>query len=111
MARLLTIDEAAAALGVPVASLRTAAEQHGFLIRMGRAIRIDPDTLPELCEKCRDHPRPPESIAGAIPDTGSSATKADSIQLARETSAKLKQRSKGTSPKRNGPPAQLRRIK
>ena len=38
MLRLLTIHEAAAELGVPKGSLETAAaEQHGFLVCMGRA--------------------------------------------------------------------------
>ena len=45
MPRLLTIDEAANELGVPAGSLRRAAERHGFLVRMGRAIRIDPNDL------------------------------------------------------------------
>ena len=42
---LLTIDEAAERLGVPRASLRSAAQEHGYLVRMGRAVRIDPDKL------------------------------------------------------------------
>lgn len=37
---LLTIEAAAAELGVPCKSLRTAAEAHGYLIRMGLAIRL-----------------------------------------------------------------------
>ena len=45
MPRLFTLDEAATQLGVPRASLRVAAEEYGFLVRMGRAVRIDPDTL------------------------------------------------------------------
>ena len=45
MPRLLTLDEAAETLGVPAASLRGAAERLGFLIRMGRAIRIHPNDL------------------------------------------------------------------
>ena len=32
---LITIEEAAAELGVPKGSLRTAAERHGLLVRMG----------------------------------------------------------------------------
>ena len=50
MPRLLTIDEAANELGVPAGSLRRAAERHGFLVRMGRAIRIDADTLGKVWE-------------------------------------------------------------
>ena len=45
MNRLLTIDEAAEQLGVPRGSLRAAAEEHGYLVRMGRSVRIDPNDL------------------------------------------------------------------
>lgn len=36
MTLLCIIDEAASDLGIPKASLRTAAEEHGYLVRMGR---------------------------------------------------------------------------
>jgi len=36
---LVRIEDAAAALGVPAEGLRRAAEQHGYLIRIGRARR------------------------------------------------------------------------
>ena len=45
MPHLLTLKKAAKALGVPVASLRGAAERHGFLVRMGPALRIDANDL------------------------------------------------------------------
>ena len=45
MPRLLTLNKAAEALGVPVASLRGAAERLGFLVRMGRVVRIDANDL------------------------------------------------------------------
>ena len=38
MPLLLTLSEAAETLGVPIASLRRAAEKHGYLIRMGPAV-------------------------------------------------------------------------
>ncbi len=58
---LLTIEAAAAELGVPCKSLRTAAEAHGYLIRMGRAIRLDREQLPELLRKCQNAPKAPVS--------------------------------------------------
>ncbi len=91
MPRLLTIDEAAAELGVPPGSLRTAAEKHGFLVMMGRARRIDPSTLPELIRKCRNEPvpddrpdvRPPKAL---IPR----ARAQDDSRRALQSAAKLK---------------------
>ena len=55
--RLLTIKAPADATGVPVVSLRSAAEKHGYLIRMGRAVRVSPDKLPELIQLCHNKPR------------------------------------------------------
>lgn len=91
MPRLLTIDEAAAELGVPPGSLRTAAEKHGYLVMMGRARRIDPSTIPELIRKCRNEPvtddfgdthRQRSRVAGTRPG--------NSTQRALQTAAKLK---------------------
>lgn len=53
MPTLLTIEEAAQKLAVPYKSLRRAAVEHGHLIRIGRAIRIDADSLPDLVARCR----------------------------------------------------------
>ena len=111
MARLLTLDEAAAELGVPPGSLRGAAQRHGLLVRMGRAVRIDPDDLPELIDRCRDQPRDRDSTAAQIAATTSSAMETDSCALAHETAERLKRRSRDTSPKRAGSPARVRRIK
>ncbi|WP_299986633.1 excisionase family DNA-binding protein [uncultured Ruegeria sp.] len=57
----MTIEEAAKLLNVPKGSLRSAAEKHGFLVRIGRAVRIDQDQLGDLVEKCKVAPvvRPP----------------------------------------------------
>ena len=100
MRRLLVLAEAAAEVGVPKGSLRTAAEQHGYLVRIGRALRIDPETLPELIKLCREQPQEHASTADVIPKSTSSATQdAGSTQRARETAEKLKQLSRGTSPK------------
>ena len=111
MTRLLTIDEAAAALGVPKGSLTTAAKQHGFLVKMGRALRIDPDDLQELVRQCRTTPKDHGSIAVETAERTSSATETDSSQRALETAAKLKRLSRGTSRRETDRPGQLRRIK
>ena len=105
MPRLLTIADAADELGVPKAAVRRAAEQHGFLIRMGRALRIDRQTLPELVEKCRDPQKAPAYSNAAAATT--SATETDALQRAHETALRLKRRSPATSPKRAGPPARV----
>tara|TARA_R100001086_G_scaffold209999_1_gene125881 strand:+ start:202 stop:441 length:240 start_codon:yes stop_codon:yes gene_type:complete len=68
---LLSIDEAADELGVPKASIRTAAETHGFLVRMGRAVRVERDRLGELIEKCRDQPKGQGSTSSNTDRTGS----------------------------------------
>lgn len=58
MVKLLTIEQAAKLLNVPKGSLRAAAEEHGFLVRMGRAIRLDEYHLGDLVEKCKVPPKP-----------------------------------------------------
>ena len=91
MPRLLTIDEAAAELGVPPGSLRTAAEKHGFMVMMGRARRIDPSTIPELIRKCRNEPIPQDRGNRHPPESRVSATRAgDTSQRALQSAAKLK---------------------
>ena len=92
MHRLLTIEEAATTLGVPVGSLLTAARRHGFLVKMGRALRIDPNDIPELIEQCRDKPKAPGYIAEktAAVTTSSGTPDAGRSQRAQETAEKLK---------------------
>lgn len=113
MPRLLTIEDAATHLGVPRGSLRNAAERHGFLVSIGRTQRIDLKTIPEFIEKCREKPPGPASTADPTPEFTSSVTQdTESAQRALEIADELKERSPGTSPKRNSPPAaQLRRKK
>ena len=111
MLRLLTIDEAAAELGVKSGSLRTAAEQHGFLVRMGRSLRIESETLPELVELCREKPQERDST-NAVTASSRSATVPDSSQRALEIAEKLKRRSPAISRNGTAPPAaQLHQIK
>ena len=113
MTRLLTIPEAAEQLGVPKGSLKTAARKYGYIVYMGRTLRIDPKKLPELIEKCRNEPREQDSTAAktvaattssAIPDAGSS-------RRALKTAERLKRYSRDISPKETDPPGRLHRIK
>lgn len=88
---LTTVEDAAQILGVPTASLRTAAETHGFLVRMGRAIRIERDRLPELLKKCRDQPKEQGSTNSNTARTGTSGTQASpTVQRAAQAASKLK---------------------
>lgn len=88
---LLTLDEAARQLGVPKGSLKSAAERHGLLVRMGRAVRIDPNTIEELFEKCRENPKVPASIGERTSRSGSFVTPdAQTYQPALATAAMLK---------------------
>ena len=84
-------------LGVPVASLRGAAERLGYLIRMGRAVRINPDDLEEIVNQCRDHPQEHASTAARTRESSSSATAADTSAQANEIADKLIRRSPVTS--------------
>ena len=109
--RLLTIDEAAYELGVPKGSLEAAAREHGFLVCMGRARRIDPETIPELIKKCRENQQAHASTNVAMAST-QSVTAADSSARALEIADKLKRSSAGTSQKGTArPAAQLHQIK
>ncbi|PTV94989.1 hypothetical protein C8J27_106259 [Rhodobacter aestuarii] len=98
---LMTIDAAAAELGVPRASLRTAAEQHGYLVRMGRAIRIEKASLGELIQKCRDQQKAHASTNSRTARTGISETPDAQInQRAVSAAQKLKKPSPPTSRQR-----------
>ena len=112
MPRLITIKVAAEELGIPPGSLRTAAEAHGLLVRMGRALRIDPETLPELIELCQGKPQEPAYTFTPSASSFTSGTEPSSSQRALEAAEKLKRPSRGTSPKGTGRlAAQLHRIK
>ena len=97
MPRLLTLDEAAEALSVPVASLRGAAERLGFLVRMGRVVRIDANDLEEIVSRCRDHPEEHASTAARTRASSSSATAADTSAQANEIADRLIRHSPVTS--------------
>ena len=66
MPRLLTLNKAADALGVPVASLRGAAERHGYLIRMGRVVRINPNDLGVCAAEVLAADRLPVAVAELV---------------------------------------------
>lgn len=98
MLRLLTIAEAAEQLGVSVKGLRAAAEQHGFLVRIGRKPLLDAAQLGELVERCRDHPRESASRADAPRAIGKSATATRASRPGRRIEDELTKRSPATSP-------------
>ena len=98
MQALMTIEAAAASIGVPKASLRSAAERHGFLIRIGRAIRIDPNQLPELLRKCQSAPKDHAFTGTNQEASGSSETRgAQKLRQAQATAARLKSGSRNIS--------------
>lgn len=95
---LTSLPKAAKELGVPVNSLRTAATEHGFLIRMGRAVRIDRNDYGSLVKKCRDQARAQGSTNSSTARTGTSGTPASRTdQRAAQAAQKLKKRSRHTS--------------
>lgn len=97
---LLTIEQAAADHNIPAKALRRAAEQHGLLVRFGRAVRIDPETMPELIQKCRNAPKARVSTGTTQRASGSYETLADQKQQqAQQTAQMLKGNSRSTSPK------------
>lgn len=67
-----------------VAGARSAAEKHGFIVRMGRSIYIRKDELGELIEKCRDQPKGQDCTDAKTKASGSSET------LATPTSGRAK---------------------
>ena len=93
MKPLLTPDQAAKTLGVPVASLRGAAEKHGLLIRIGRSVRIDPNDLKEIVKRCREHPQEHASTAARRRASSSSATAVHTSAQADEIADRLIRRS------------------
>ena len=101
MTILRTIEQAASELGVPVASLRCAAEAHGITVRMGRAIRINPADYGELIRLCQGQAREPgyTGASRTVPEAanGSSETARNSVRQAQRTSDMLKQSLQTTS--------------
>jgi hypothetical protein len=110
MTELIALDEAAKQLGVPKASLRAAAEQHGFIVRMGRAIRIERNRLGDLIKKCRDPQKAHDSSNTSTGRNTTSRTPVDSqAQRVAQAAQKLKKRSRHTSPQKGGKVLQMSR--
>ncbi|BAQ69416.1 pepSY domain protein [Rhodovulum sulfidophilum] len=109
--RLLSIPEAARALGVPKESLRRAADTHGKTIRMGRAVRLHPDDLEELIELCRVDPQVLAFTGGkgaTVNPSGKSETRAASeSRPARAAAQMLKRSSRPISSEKTGRLARL----
>lgn len=97
---LLTVEQAARQMNIPAAALRREADRHGLLVRFGRAVRIDPQTMPELIEKCRNAPKARASTGTPPRKNGSFETLADQkLQQARQSAQMLKSGLPSTSQK------------
>ncbi len=107
--RLLTFQEAAKRTGVPMASLRTAADEHGLTIRMGRAVRIHPHDIGKLIGLCRVEPKARASTGAQTAKPGKSAIPVSDSRPARLAASKLKARSRNTSTANTGQLVQLNR--
>lgn len=99
--KLLKVEEAAKSLGVPIDSLRNAADTHGMTIKFGRAVRLHPNDLEELVELCRVNPKARASIGAkekTLTQSGKSATTGMlESRPAQTTANKLKRNSRSTS--------------
>ena len=107
MTRLLTLDEAAERVGVPKRGLRIEAERRGLLVKIGRAVRIDPNDLEELVKKCRVKPQEQDCTAAptsAALEPTKSATADDASTRALATADRLRKLSRDTSRNETGPP-------
>lgn len=99
--RLLSIREAASMLGVPEQSLMRVAEQHGHLVRVGRAIRIVESELGELIDKCRSKPKTTASlscVAEVAPLSGSTISASQSTERALAAARRLRSLKRNPSP-------------
>lgn len=108
---LLTFEDAARQMGLPVASLRSAADRHGITIRMGRAVRIHPDDLGRLIDLCRVDPKAPACTGGQTDRPSKSETTTTGHRPAQAAALRLKARSRNTSRESTAQLVQLRRTK
>lgn len=103
MQNLCTVEDAARELGVPATGLRTEAKRHGYIIKIGRAIRLDRNQLGELLLKCQGQPKGQGSTNSNTARTGLSATRANPTgQRAAQAAQRLKKPSAHTSPPKGG---------
>ncbi len=94
---MMTVEEAAATIGVPPGSLRRAAKQHGYLVQMGRHLRIERRTLEELIAKCRVDPEEHASTDGRTRAYSSSEMVDDMCRQVLETAEQLMRPSRDIS--------------
>lgn len=98
---LWTMKDAEAKTGIPATSFQRAADEHGMLIRMGRAVRFDPDDLKELLKKCQGQAKAPASTSEKT-ERGPSSTARSSAARALLIADELKKRSRNTSASAGG---------
>ena len=95
----ITVREAAERLAFPIATTERVARDLGLLIMAGNRKRIDPNDLPEIMNSCRSERKDRASTSARTQAFGSSATPdAGTVQQALGIAAKLKGRSRSTSP-------------
>lgn len=112
---LLTIEEASERLRLPAQSLRSAAEAHGYLVRVGRSVRIVESELAEIVEKCRCQPKArassSENEKAETPSGSSRIRGSQSVARAQQIAEKLKTSSRNTSRGKPGEVVPLDRTK
>ena len=99
--KLLTFEQAAAELNVPVTALRNAADQHGKTVRIGRVLRLEEADLKELVRLCRVKPKALEKSGEIDPQkdeshSGKSETDLTENQQALQTANSLRKNSPNT---------------
>lgn len=108
---LWTFDKAARETNVPVASLRRAADRHRLTIKIGRAVRIDPNDLGKLFELCRAEAKGRDYSGEEIATSGTSETAKSDGRPARQAAQMLKSCSPHTSSESTGQLVRLDRMK
>lgn len=81
-AKLLRIEEAAKILDVPAEGLRKAADYHGLTLVIGRSVRLHPDDLGTLIEKCRVEPKARASRGAKEDQNGRRSGKSETVKPA-----------------------------
>lgn len=81
-AKLLRFEEVAKSLDVPAPALRKVADDHGLTIMIGRSVRLHPDDLGRLIEKCRVVPKVRASSGAKENQAESQAGRSETAQPA-----------------------------
>lgn len=113
--KLLRFEDAAKMLDVPAPALRKVADQYGLTVIIGRAVRLHPDDLGRLIEKCRVEPRD-RACSGATEiqaghRSGKSGTGQRACPPALTTAKMLKKPSRHTSSANTAQLVQLHQTK